>query len=64
MAEANASLPPKRYHFHLVCPRCGKLSATAANHRVPSPHVNCGDCLMDAIEIIEMKVVKIEEAMQ
>lgn len=49
-----------RYRFTLVCPRCGKLSETVQDHRVPGPHVNCGDCLMEAVEVIELKVVNVK----
>jgi hypothetical protein len=51
----------KRYHFDLVCPRCGKRSETTSENRTPSPHVNCGDCLMDCIEIVEFKVLDVRE---
>lgn len=49
------------YRFYLVCPKCGKPSETVAEVRVPQPRVSCGDCLMDSVEIIEMKVVRVEE---
>jgi len=47
-----------RYHFDLICPRCGKQSETDGTKKVPPPIVNCGDCLMDDVQIIEMKVVR------
>lgn len=50
-----------RFHFNLVCPRCGKVSETTAEFRAPSPHVNCGDCLMDDVEVVEFKVVRVTE---
>lgn len=56
--------PPMRYHFGLACPRCGKESETVQDNLMP-PHVNCGDCLMERVEIVEMTVTtiaKIEEA--
>lgn len=43
------------YHFNLVCPRCNNTSEHS------SPHVNCGDCLMNDVEIVEMKVVSVKE---
>lgn len=49
-----------QYRFHLWCPRCGKISDTVANKIVPPPHVNCGDCLMEHVEIVEMKVAGYE----
>jgi hypothetical protein len=48
------------YHFELVCPRCNKQSETIADLLLPAPHVNCGDCLMNDVEIVEMKVVSIK----
>jgi hypothetical protein len=50
-----------RYRFYLVCPRCNKESTHESDQRVPSPHVNCGDCLMEAIEVVECKVVRVDE---
>jgi ribosomal protein S27AE len=47
------------YKFDLVCPRCGRESEINAEHRVPPPRVNCGDCLMDDVEIVEFKVVNV-----
>jgi hypothetical protein len=61
MAEAILRLSqtpnPTKYHFHLVCPRCGKTSEHVSDQRIPSSKVNCGDCLMEAVEIVQMKVV-------
>jgi len=49
------------YHFELICPRCNKTSSTRTTWRIPPPHVNCGDCLMNDVEIVEMKVVAVHE---
>ena len=49
-----------RYHFDLICPRCHKLSEMVADRLIPSPRVNCGDCLMDHVEVVEMKVLTSE----
>lgn len=49
------------YRFHLVCPKCNKVSETSQDHRVPEPHVSCGDCLMDHVEVVQLKVVKVTE---
>jgi len=49
------------YRFDLVCPRCGKTSyAAQVGQRSPPPRVSCGDCLMDRVEVVEMKVVRVE----
>jgi hypothetical protein len=50
-----------RYRFHMVCPGCGKASETVKDDR-SNPRLSCGDCLMDRVEMVEMKVVKVEEA--
>lgn len=47
--------------FTVVCPDCNKDSQVSADKKVPEPKVNCGDCLMDRVEIVQMKVVKVEE---
>src|SRR5262245_17924145 len=48
------------YRFHLVCPKCGKVSETIQDKHVPQPHVNCGNCLMGRVEVVEMKVVAVD----
>lgn len=50
-----------KYHFDLVCPRCGKSSEHVSTQRMPSPHVNCGDCLMSDVEmkVVNVKVVNV-----
>jgi hypothetical protein len=50
-----------KFHFILVCPNCSKVSEHVSDKRVPSPKVNCGECLMDRVEVVEFKVVKVEE---
>ena len=50
------------FKFTLVCPRCGKGSETVKSGR-DNPRVNCGDCLFEAVEIVELKVVKLEEVL-
>lgn len=49
------------YRFHLVCPKCIKLFVTTADRRSPQPHVNCGECLAERAEVVELKVVKVEK---
>jgi hypothetical protein len=50
-----------KYKFDLICPRCMKTSEHVSDKRMPSPAVNCGDCLMSDVEIVEFKVVKVTE---
>ncbi len=50
------------YRFVLVCPRCNKTSETVSDQRETPPHVNCGDCLMSDVEIVEMKVASVAKA--
>lgn len=49
------------YHFELLCPCCGKRSETTAPTRIPGPHVKCGDCLLERVEIVEFKVLSVTE---
>jgi YD repeat-containing protein len=45
------------YRFDLLCPRCGKRSETTTVNREPPPHVKCGDCLMNDVEVVEFNIV-------
>lgn len=47
------------YTFDMKCPRCNKWSEMVTQNREPPPHVNCGDCLMDDVEVVELKIVKV-----
>jgi hypothetical protein len=47
-----------KYWFALRCPVCGKDSETVGG-AVP-PIVNCGDCLMERVEIVAMEVIGAE----
>ena len=47
------------FHFHLVCPGCGKKAESLTGKRVPPPNIKCGDCLMDKTEVVEFKVVSV-----
>lgn len=52
----------RQYRFRLKCPRCGKLSVFVSETS-RQPMVNCGDCLMNDVEVVEFKVctVTVEE---
>ena len=45
-----------RYRLHLCCPKCDKLSEVVVDKLIPKPRVNCGDCLMDRVEVVEMTI--------
>ena len=49
----------RAYRFDLVCPRCHKTSEATGTQQVPPPRVSCGDCLMDDVEIVELKEVRV-----
>jgi uncharacterized Zn finger protein len=53
----------KHYRWDLVCPRCGKRSETVTDTRTTSPLVNCGDCLMDDVKVVEFRIVGVTEEM-
>ena len=47
----------KVFRFHLLCPRCNKKSETIG---MTFPTVKCGDCLIERVEMVEMKVLLAE----
>ena len=47
------------YRYILMCPGCGKTSEAEGSKHNP-PIVNCGDCLVDQVEISEMKIVRVD----
>lgn len=49
-----------KYRIHLICPRCDYESEAVAP-LIPKPRIRCGDCLMERIEIVEMKIVAAEQ---
>lgn len=44
-----------KYRFVAECPKCGKQSPIVSDQSEP-PKVNCGDCLMSDVDVVEMKV--------
>jgi uncharacterized Zn finger protein len=52
------------YRFSLRCPRCSKRSdvtvARAKGETLELPVVNCGDCLMDATEVVQFTIVSVD----
>lgn len=45
-----------KYHFIAECPKCGKRSPVVSDQ--PTPKVNCGDCLMSDVDVVEMKLTR------
>ena len=50
----------KVYRIHLWCPKCKKESETVGM-MIPAPKVNCGDCLVERVEVVEMRVFAAEQ---
>ncbi len=48
----------RSYVFWLECPRCKRTSSYGSNKHQETPHLDCGDCLMNDMEVIELKIVK------
>jgi len=48
------------YRIDVVCPKCSKTSQIVG-YMIPPPKVNCGDCLMERTEVVEMKIVAAEQ---
>ena len=38
--------------FKVTCPRCKKHGTIESD--LDDPHVNCGDCLIECVEVVEM----------
>ena len=49
-----------QYRIQLFCPRCDK-TAEAIGYLIPPLRMHCGDCLMDYVEIVEMKMSGAEQ---
>ena len=49
-----------QYRIQLFCPRCEKIAETVG-YLIGPPRMQCGDCLMNHVEIIEMKVLNAEQ---
>lgn len=45
----------KTYRIEMSCPRCGDRYETV-RPMIPRPHVTCGACLMERVEIVEMTI--------
>jgi hypothetical protein len=45
-----------QYRFELVCPACNRQAEMIGDKRVPPPVLNCGNCLMERVEVVEMRV--------
>lgn len=48
------------YAFDVRCPRCGSTSVYKSHSETP-PVMNCGDCLMDDIEIVALVATRRDE---
>lgn len=48
-----------KYLFLTKCPRCGKKGE--AWHESRHPVINCGDCLMEATEIVALELTLVEQ---
>lgn len=51
------ALHPK-YRFELTCPKCGKRTHAIVDKVFPPPKLSCGDCLMDRVEVVDLKIVR------
>jgi endogenous inhibitor of DNA gyrase (YacG/DUF329 family) len=49
-----------RYRYELKCPRCGKTTEQTTENKTDPPRISCGDCLMNDVEVVEFKVVRVE----
>lgn len=50
---------PLKYRWEMECPRCGALHVVVTDKTDPPTSVNCGDCLMEAVIMSPMKVMRV-----
>jgi ribosomal protein S27AE len=43
-----------KFHYETECPRCGKKGEVVMTDIAKAPRVNCGDCLMERVEVVPM----------
>ena len=48
----------KQYRFVAECPKCGKNSPVVSEN-ANAPKMNCVDCLMSDVDIVEMKLRRV-----
>jgi hypothetical protein len=47
------------YTVELKCPHCGQQSQIVCVDQ-EVPHVNCGNCLANKLEIVELTIIRVE----
>lgn len=48
------------YRIQWFCPKCDKTHETIGN-LIPKPQLHCGDCLVNHVEFVQMKVLAAEQ---
>lgn len=51
----------RRFRLDLACPYCNATSAVTVDWNNTKQRFRCGDCLMDRVEIVEMRVIDMTE---
>jgi ribosomal protein S27AE len=47
----------RHYVLELKCPRCGDVKSVSTDNVNPPPRYNCGSCLLEDVEVIELAIV-------
>ncbi len=50
---------PVKHVYETTCPRCGRVDKFVTDET--SPNLSCGDCLMDAVEVVHLKTKLLKE---
>jgi YD repeat-containing protein len=53
------NVKPLQYMFDLECPRCGATQSVTTENREMPRELNCSDCLMQHVEIVPVKILRI-----
>jgi hypothetical protein len=55
--KQNETMTKRNYVFLLECPRCKRTSSYGTSKHQETPHLNCGDCLLNDMEVVELKII-------
>jgi transcription elongation factor Elf1 len=50
----------REYRFHLSCPQCHRKSVVVEQSSKTTLALNCGDCLIERVEVVPLKIEKVD----
>ena len=48
------------YVFHFTCPRCNYRSMLTLPAKEPAPLLNCPDCLINKVDVVELTIIQVD----